>query len=160
MANTLRRKLLFVAAEELEALALSDLRMEAIGFSPLTGENLMLDETEFDFVSVRRSLEVEFCDTNCDTSSVGCGGELSSPTSRLVEGRLASLVSALPPASLPRAKASLLLASAISKVFMVLVMPFHPWVLANKSGAVIGVPMQRRRKFGLLKCCCSRQRVF
>ena len=49
MANTLRRKLLFVAAEELEALALSDLRMEAIGFSPLTGENLMLDETEFDF---------------------------------------------------------------------------------------------------------------
>ena len=50
MANTLRRKLLFVAAEELEALALSDLRMEAIGFSPLTGENLMLDETEFDFV--------------------------------------------------------------------------------------------------------------
>ena len=40
MANTLRGKL--VAAEELEALALSDLRMEAIGFSPLTGENLML----------------------------------------------------------------------------------------------------------------------
>ena len=52
---------------------------------------------------------MEFCDTNCDNSSVGCGGELSSPTSRLVEGRLASLVSALPPASLPRAKASLAL---------------------------------------------------
>ena len=70
MANTLRRKLLFVAAEELEALALSDLRMESSVFHT-TGENLMLDETEFDFVSVRRSLEVEFCDTNYDTSSVG-----------------------------------------------------------------------------------------
>ena len=117
LANTLRRKLLFVAAAELETLALADLRLEAIGLSPLTGEDLMFDEAEFDFVSVRRSLEVTFCDANCDNIFVGCGGELSLPTSRLVEGRLASLVSALPPASLARAKASLALGLSYLKGF-------------------------------------------
>lgn len=118
VAHLLRVKLFLQSADELEALILADLRLEAMGYSPLTGEKLAPDEP----ASIARWWNIEnlrHASKRNDRNSVACEvgpalesaleEEWSPRASGRVEGRLIALVSVLPPSCLARAKASLAL---------------------------------------------------
>lgn len=116
--HNLRRGLCFQAADELETLILADLCLEAMGYSPLTGEKLSPEE------SPELCSAVAWCNTV--TARWNFKGQKFNPagdhnqaeqeqrwTSKKllsrIEERLIALISALPPPSLARAKAALAL---------------------------------------------------
>jgi hypothetical protein len=133
VTHLLRGNLCIKAADELEALVLADLRLEAMGYSPLTAEKLVPDEPPEPTTTSMIWLDAS---TPCwnsevlwrwdsqtgnvsDNNSVACEsgaalesaleGKWSSRASGRVEGRLVALISVLPPSSLARAKAALAL---------------------------------------------------
>jgi hypothetical protein len=133
VAHSLRKDLRSQAANEIEASVLADLRLEAMGYSPLTAERLAPGEPpdgsgssvvwrdtskslwnsklqqRQENVSSRTTFEDTFV---CESSAVlesALEGEWSLNASGRIEGHLINLVSALPPSSLARAKTSLAL---------------------------------------------------
>jgi len=128
VAHSLRKDLRSQAANEIEAFVLADLRLEAMGHSPLTTERLAhrepLERSSSSVIwrDMSKSLwnsheamlsRVTFeegvaCEASVALESA-LEGEWSLNASGRIEGRLINLVSTLPPSSLARAKAALAL---------------------------------------------------
>jgi hypothetical protein len=133
VTHSLRKELRSQAANEIEALVLADLRLESMGYSPLTTERLSPGEPpKRSYSSVvwrdvsKSHWHVELQHRRKDISSritfedsIACEsgvalesaleGEWSLNASRRIEDRLVTLVSVLPPSCLARAKATLAL---------------------------------------------------